>query len=273
MTPAVSLILRVGLFVLIGWLGLMLFGVLLYPLAGALVSATLAVFGAAVAANAIPIRIFEHGGLSDCGLAWRVLSRREFLLGAAMAAGFASLIVLIPMLAGRARFVPAAASEHPWASFALVTLALLFGAVGEEMLFHGYAFQQLTRTLGNFGTVLPVAVLFGLVHTGNEGANPLGIFNTMLWGGVLGFAYVRTQALWLPFGLHFGWNLALPLLGANLSGFAMSVTGYSLEWNGSTLWSGGSYGPEGGLLTTFAACALAALLPRIFPAASGRDLE
>ena len=53
---------------------------------------------------------------------------------------------------------------------------------------------------------------------GNENASIFGIGNTMLWGVLLGFAYLRTRALWLPIGLHFGWNFALPLFGVNLAG-------------------------------------------------------
>ena len=49
----------------------------------------------------------------------------------------------------------------------------------------------------------------------------------MLFGVLFGYAYLRTSALWLPIGLHFGWNVVLPLFGANLSGFTMGVTGYS----------------------------------------------
>jgi hypothetical protein len=84
----------------------------------------------------------------------------------------------------------------------------------------------------------------------NPNRNLLGIVNTMLWGFVFGYAYLRTSALWLPIGLHFGWNVALPMLGANLSGFTMGVTGYALHWKAGDLWSGGGYGPEGSLLTT-----------------------
>ena len=79
----------------------------------------------------------------------------------------------------------------------------------------------------------------------------------MLWGAILGYACVRTKALWMPIGLHFGWNLAFPLLGADLSGFTMRLTGYALLWTGSSLWSGGDYGPEGGILTTVAAACVA----------------
>ncbi len=100
------------------------------------------------------------------------------------------------------------------------------------------------------------AVLFAAAHTGNLHASWLPIFNTFLWGVVLGYAYVRSGDLWLPIGLHFGWNLALPLLGAPLSGFAMPVTGFTLTWSVPGLVSGGSYGPEGGVVTTVMAILL-----------------
>jgi uncharacterized protein len=48
----------------------------------------------------------------------------------------------------------------------------------------------------------------------------------------------------------------LPLFGANLSGFTMGVTGYALHWSVGNLWSGGDYGPEGGLPTTAVVVAL-----------------
>jgi membrane protease YdiL (CAAX protease family) len=126
---------------------------------------------------------------------------------------------------------------------------LIFGALGEELMFHGYGFQQLVRQFGAFSIVLPVGVLFGLMHAGNQGASLLSVINTAAWGMLLGYAYLRTGALWLPVGLHFGWNLAAPLLGMNLSGFTMRVTGYELLWNTRALWSGGDYGIEGSLFT------------------------
>jgi hypothetical protein len=156
----------------------------------------------------------------------------------------------LPVVAGAASFEKVPGSEHVWASLAFVSFVLLFGAFGEEMLFHGYAFQLLVRRVGAFATIFPAAIIFGLAHMENPHSNQLGIGNTMLWGVLFGYAYVRTSALWLPIGLHFGWNVALPLFGANLSGFTMGVTGYALHWTAGTLWSGGDYGPEGSLLTT-----------------------
>ena len=43
---------------------------------------------------------------------------------------------------------------------AIRSLLLIFGAVGEEMLFHGYGFQLLVGKIGVYATILPVSILF-----------------------------------------------------------------------------------------------------------------
>jgi uncharacterized protein len=267
-TPApdkIGVLLRAGLFVLIGWMGWILFPLILFPLAGIMVTSALSGFASAAVANTIAVRVYERGRLSDIGLGWADTSLREFLTGAGSGIAAVVLVIGVPFAVGMVRFEPAPGVEHPWASFAFVSVVLLFGAAGEELLFHGYAFQLLARSVGAFATLLPSSVLFGLAHMGNQNVTSLGVVNTIAWGGLLGYAYLRTNALWLPIGLHFGWNFALPLFGANLSGFTMGVTGYALHWRVGDLWSGGAYGPEGGLLTTAIVAALCWVVHRVTP--------
>jgi len=160
-----------------------------------------------------------------------------------------------------------------------VLIVLAFGAAGEELLFRGYAFQLLVRTMGEFAAVLPVAVLFGIAHIGNQGVTPLAIVNTIAWGVLLGYAFLLTRSLWLPIGLHFGWNGAMPLLGVNLSGFTMGVPGYALHWSMGDAWSGGRYGFEGNPMTTAAVVILFFVLRRIVagqghgPGAESEEVE
>jgi len=262
-----GLILRVALYVLLAWLGLLLFPGILLPLGGILVASTLSAFAAAAVANAVVVRIYERGRLADVGLGWSRSSGAEFLAGTAGGLAAAACVSLVPVALRMARFVPAQGVEHPWASFAFGGLALFFGAMGEELLFRGYAFQLLVRAAGPFATILPTSVIFGLLHSGNPGANSLGLVNTVAWGILFGYAVWRTGTLWLPIGLHFGWNVALPLLGSNLSGFTMGVTGYTLEWNVGVLWSGGGYGVEGSVLTTGIVVALFFALRQLIPQA------
>ena len=264
-----GVILRVSLYVLIGWLSLAILAPLMFWIVGTrdtyFLVAALATFSAAALANAITVRIYERGRLADLGLGWSPTSSAEFFTGM-IAAALAAMVILVgAIVAGAAHFQRAAASEHPAASAAFVAVVLLFGAVGEEMLFHGYAFQLLIRKLGAFATILPAGIIFGFAHIGNQNATYLGIGNTMLWGILLGYAYYRTSALWLPIGLHFGWNVTLPMFGVNLSGFTLSVTGYTLEWRVGPLLSGGAYGPEGSVLTTVIVVALFLAVHRLFP--------
>lgn len=264
-----GLILRVGLYILLAWLGLLLLPPIMLPLGGIVVTSTLSTFAAAAVANAVVVRIYERGRLADVGLGGSPSSGREFLTG--LAAGVAAVVcvVAIPLALRIANFQRSGAVvEHPWAAFAFDGVAIFFGAMGEELLFRGYAFQLLIRSVGPFATILPTSVIFGLMHSWNPNATPMGIVNTVAWGILLGYAVWRTGALWLPIGLHFGWNVALPLLGSNLSGFTMGVTGYTLEWNVGVLWSGGGYGVEGSLLTTAVVVALFFVVQRLFPQSS-----
>jgi membrane protease YdiL (CAAX protease family) len=248
---------RVAVFVGLVFLGGFLAGMV--PVEGSLRRSVLYTFSAGVLANAIPVRIFESARLSDFGLgwtqgAWTQGAGRDLLNGLACGVG-AALAVLAALLAlGWAQFE--AAPADPASAAVLSSALLLFGAAGEEMMFHGYAFQLLVRHLGAFATILPAGMIFGLVHLGNPGSTLVGVVNTVLWGVLLGYACYRTGTLWMPIGMHFGWNVMLPLAGANLSGFTIRIMGYALNANAGGFWSGGVYGPEGSVLTTAAVAAL-----------------
>jgi membrane protease YdiL (CAAX protease family) len=212
--------------------------------------AALSVFAAAAVANALALRIWERANLLDIGFAWNAASVGNLLVG--LGGGIASAMVTIfgPVLEGAADVVREGPSAEA-GSVVFVLVVLVFGAIGEEMLFHGYGFQVLMGALGPVATILPVSLVFAWAHAGNLNVTTLALGNTALWGLVFGFAFWRSGDLWLPIGLHLGWNWTLPLCGANLSGFTMNVTGYAVRWRpGYERWSGGAYGPEGGLVNT-----------------------
>lgn len=244
-----GLAVRTGIFALVAVLTLQICSALL-GWTGILIQAAMAVFLSAAVANALALRIFERGGVAAIGLGWRAGTGRNLLLGLAggLASGFA--VTGLPALVGMASLHADAEARFQPGSLLFVMLVMVFGAMGEEMLFHGYAFQLLLRKMGAFQTLLPVGVLFAAAHANNLSANWLSFFNTFLWGAFLGFCFLRSGDLWLPFGVHLGWNWSLPLLGANVSGFKMVTTGLRLDWHVGPLWSGGDYGPEAGLLTT-----------------------
>lgn len=247
-----GVLLRVGIFALIAILGNYLVFPIIIAFFGVpiLVVATLGTFAAAAVANAIVLRIYERGQLADIGLEWTAASRRNLAVGILGGIGAALVVLVLPLLVRAADLEPVPNDHFHWPSALFVSIVLLFGAVGEEMLFRGYMFQILVKAIGPFATILPMSVLFGLAHSENLNFTWMALMNTVLWGIVLGYAFLLSGDLWLPIGLHFGWNWTLPWFGANLSGFTMGVTGYSMHWKVAELWSGGAYGPEGGLLTS-----------------------
>jgi membrane protease YdiL (CAAX protease family) len=252
-----AVLLRALLFLVFGYVTLQVLAGMLYEAFGLLVASVLGVFAGASIASALVIRIFERGRLAGVGLSWTGGSARNLLLGFAGGFGAATLVVGPALLAGWAAWKPAAEGESGIGTFVFATLVLLFGAAGEEMLFRGYGFQVLVPAFGQAATLLPMSVLFGAVHAANQNVSPLGLVNTVAWGIVLGLALFRAGDLWMPIGLHFGWNWALPLYGVNISGFTMRLTGLTVEWRIAPLWSGGDYGPEGGLLCTLAVAVVA----------------
>jgi uncharacterized protein len=256
-----AVILRLGVYLFLAIIGMSFLPWILEP-SGKLITATMSTFAAAAVANAAVLRIYERGQLADIGLGWNAASRRNLLIGLAGGIGSGVAVLLVPVALRVADVVPAATPFNAGAVL-FVSVVLLFGAVGEEMLFRGYAFQLLVGYIGPWATILPFAILFAFAHLANPNQNAIvGPLNTALWGIVLGYAFLRSHDLWLPIGIHFGWNWVLPLFGVNLSGFTMGVSGVEMRWRVSDLWSGGQYGPEGGLVTTLVLCALTYYLHR-----------
>jgi membrane protease YdiL (CAAX protease family) len=249
--------LRAGAFLFIALLLWFVLPSLLLPFGMIVVSAFTTLI-AGLAANLACAHWFENGRPSDFGIAWNSGSGRNLALGALLGAGSVATIAIGAVATGAAEFQrsPVAVSEIG------LPLFLLLGALGEELLFHGYLFQYLTRITNPIAVIAGVGTLFGLAHLLSNDATPIGALNTALWGGVMGLAWWRTGSLWLPVGIHFGWNLGLALLGEPLSGIRMGATEFGLVWHAGELWSGGSYGPEAGLPATGLAGALFWVLRR-----------
>lgn len=245
-----SVALRVGVYVVLYILAAMLLTPLCMWLGGFFAGITLSAFFSAALANSFAMRIWEEKHLADIGYQWTGRSWRNAALGVLGGIGSAALVLGPPLIGGAAKLVPAPANQADWKSFAFLTLLLVLGAAGEEMLFRGYGFQILLRSVGSYGTILPVAALFAGLHATNPNATVLGLANTAGFGLLFGYAFLRSHDLWLPIGLHFGWNFTLPLFGVNVSGFTMRLTNFSMEWSAGPLWSGGNYGPEASLLTS-----------------------
>lgn len=134
-----------------------------------------------------------------------------------------------------------------------VLIVLLVGALAEELMFRGYPFQHLEEGIGAVGAIAVFSILFGAVHLTNPHASVWGLVNTVLIGILLAIAYLRTRALWMPWGIHFGWNTALGFLfGLPVSGLRIFNVVVKTSVAGPNWMTGGSYGIEASATGTIA---------------------
>lgn len=121
----------------------------------------------------------------------------------------------------------------------------LLAGVCEELIFRGAVFRLLEEGFGTLVAVVANAAIFGLIHAGNPGATPASTVAIALEAGVLlALAYTATRSLWLPIGIHFGWNFTEGgVFGAAVSGHG--ETGAILtRFHGPAWLTGGAFGPE-----------------------------
>jgi membrane protease YdiL (CAAX protease family) len=141
-------------------------------------------------------------------------------------------------------------SVDPAAALTGNSLTLILGAFLEELAFRGVLLGCLILLLHNITLAVALsAALFAAAHLGNKNVDALAFMGYCAGGAVYGMAYWRTGRLWLPFGLHLGWNFAQgKIFGFAVSGGSFGESYITQQSNGPALWTGGVYGPEAGLL-------------------------
>lgn len=127
---------------------------------------------------------------------------------------------------------------------------IVFYVIVEEFFFRSLILSGLVVVLGQrkWLAIFISAALFGINHLGNPGASYISAFGNALGGIIYGMAFLGGKNFWLPLGLHLSWNFTQgPILGFHVSGIYLGGL-LNLRTTGSDLLTGGSYGPEAGLV-------------------------
>lgn len=181
------------------------------------------------------------------------------VLAAGTLAGIAllSLVMAILWVAGTYR-------PEGWGSLSSLGRGFVFMlavAVFEEILYRGLLFRLCSKVVGTWGALLLSATLFAATHAINPGATPTGLLNVALAGALLGAAYAATGRLWLPIGLHLGWNFAEgPLFGTAVSGTDIGPSLIVGDLEGPVILTGGEFGPEASIVGVAVVLAAATFL-------------
>ncbi|PSP71976.1 CPBP family intramembrane metalloprotease domain-containing protein [Halobacteriales archaeon QS_3_64_16] len=210
----------------------------------------------------IGTRFLDRRPLADLGVGVDRGWWLDFGFGLALGAALMTAIFLVELAAGWitvTSFFPSPLGAGVGTElFAAVVLFLAVG-IYEELAFRGYlltnAAEGLTgvplltprRAIG-LATVL-TAGLFGAVHANNPNATLLSTMNIASAGIFLAAGYVLSGDLAIPIGLHITWNLVQgTIFGFPVSGTAFGTSVIRVRQSGPPVLTGGTFGPEAGLL-------------------------
>ncbi|MFC7141351.1 CPBP family intramembrane glutamic endopeptidase [Halosimplex aquaticum] len=246
------------------------------PILAAVVTVTarttqVAGFAAAILAAAW---LIDRRRLVDLGLGCSRDWWADLAFGLALGVALPALVFALELAAGFLRVTGTLVSRAdpslavgpgvPVAVAVALTFAYFVGVgVFEELLFRGYLLTNVAEGLdGWFGVgrrgALAAAVAlsslaFAAGHWMNPNVTPLAVANIALFGTLFAASYLLTERIAVAIGFHVTWNFAIAsVFGFPVSGFTTPATVVAVEQSGPELVTGGSFGPEGGLVALVA---------------------
>lgn len=191
----------------------------------------------------------------------------DLLVGLLLGSGLMTLIFLVEWSLGWVEITGVFQVHRISIPFgvALLSPLLLFIAVAiqEELLARGYQIRNFAEGLyfapvNERGAILIASLLssglFSWLHLNNPNVSWTSTFNIGLAGFFLSVGYILSGRLGVSIGLHFTWNLFqgtvfnFPVSGNKFDQVAV----IAIKQGGPTLWTGGAFGPEAGLLGVIA---------------------
>ncbi|HEY1160970.1 MAG TPA: CPBP family glutamic-type intramembrane protease [Terracidiphilus sp.] len=187
--------------------------------------------------------------LSEQGLPRRQGWPREAGLGLAVGWSLAVVCVFPMVLVGGIAIV-LVLQPSAWGWLVADAAFFALAALAEEIAFRGYGFQRFAQAVGPAGAALGFAAFYAIVQALVPGSSHASTAVSIALSLVLSTAYLRTRALWLSWGINFGWKASRALLfGLAVSG----VNSHSPVVQGDPMgpfWlTGGGYGLDGSWVT------------------------
>lgn len=121
----------------------------------------------------------------------------------------------------------------------------------EELVFRGFLMISIIKKSTIFVAVMINSLLFGLTHGFNDGIHVLGLLNLILFGIFESIYLLKNDNIWGVSAIHSMWNFMQgSIYGFNVSGMAQSQSLLTFKIKNCEIFSGGTFGLEGSLLTT-----------------------
>ena len=251
--------LRAGWRLLIQTILFFLFGIIIVVIAASLgLDITSIIFGnvlnfiATTASVYIARRWLDKMSFESLGLKLNQQALVDVLVGIGITVIQMGLIFVAMLALGWLRFEGFAWEFDPISTVITGVLTFLVGFIlvgwNEELLSRGYHLQTIASGTNLFWGVIISSAVFALLHLANPSASWVSTAGIYFAGIFLAYGYIRTKQLWLPIGLHIGWNFCEGVVfGFPVSGLDIYAL-TRIEVTGPEIWTGGAFGPEAGLI-------------------------
>lgn len=198
-------------------------------------------------------RYIDHRSFASLGLHINKQTIPDAIFGFGVAGVVILAIFLVELAAGWLQITGFAWQELSISSIVGFTLQDLFlygisPGWYEELIERGYRLQNLQEGLNLTWALLISSASFTYAHFYNPNASWISTLGIFLGGYFLAYGWIRTRSLWIPIGLHTGWNFFEGVVfGFPVSGFqTFNLIRQSVK--GPQLITGGDFGPEAGLI-------------------------
>jgi CAAX protease family protein len=210
----------------------------------------------------------EHRPFGAYGLPWRAAFGKNFWQGALFGLLEISTVLGVIAALGGYRFGELAVHGSElwrWAIF----WGAFFLIVGfyEEFAFRGYVQFTLGQSVGFWPAAVVLSLIFGVMHSTNQGESWMGIAGVVLTGVFWCLTLRRTGSLWFAVGMHASFDFAetflysVPDSGEVFPGHLSNATIHGPGWL-----TGGTAGPEASVLDFLVLGIFFYVFHRLFPA-------
>ena len=184
------------------------------------------------------------------------LPRRQGWLGEAglgLSVGWAIAVVcVLPLVVVGGIEIVLALQPSAWGWLVADTAFFALLALGEEIAFRGYGFQRFAHSVGPIGASIGYAAFYAIVQALALGASHASVAVSVVLSLLLSMTYLRTRALWLSWGINFGWKASRALVfGLAVSGINSHSPVVQGDPMGPFWLTGGGYGLDGTWIAFF----------------------
>jgi membrane protease YdiL (CAAX protease family) len=174
-------------------------------------------------------------------------------VGLGLSVGWAiAVICVLPLVVAGGIAIVLVLQPSAWGWLLADTAFFALWALAEEIAFRGYGFQRFVHAVGPIGASLGYAAFYTILQALLPGSSRASLAVAVAFSLVLSMAYLRTRALWISWGINFGWKASQALVfGLAVSGLSSHSPVVQGDPMGPFWLTGGGFGLDGTWLPFF----------------------